>query len=639
MGIHREKLGDPAALDPEFMITIGGENMPGLVGFVSEFAQDTAEKLLVDMADTLKYNDLYRVDAYQEKGFGIGRVTLGITNSDPQPFWNEDQTVCIIMEGEIYDYQDSKKRLIRNGHCFQTNSDAEYVLHLFEELGEEFVSHLNGAYLVAIWDRRLQKLIITNDRFGLLPLYYSQQNNAFTFASSLQALTAVPNCRHRVDSLTVAQLLTFDYALGDRTLLMGAKVLPPASILTFYDYHLTLHPYWTLEFQDTCRPLSIGEYIEGFAHYMQQAVVRQASDDTPKGILLSGGLDSRMIAAFLGKGTQAGALHTFTFGIPNCDDARLAQEVASKLNTQHHFDELKPDYLLHMSQEGIRRTNGMMNCVHMHAFANLQTQTGYTNIIYKGFMGDALTGGHLERNLWADYDEHTLAHMIFAEATVLFDPNEQKELFADSFQQDIKNNVFQSFQAVLAESNAGLAANKYNHFDLSQRQRRFILNGVDLVRSRAVVRTPFCDNDLVEYMLKVPPGLRLDRFLMVQTLIRQFPDLAKIPYTGTGLPLMACMRDLRIRISRQVRWHLHSVGLLNSPTRKKKHYADYNHWLRTTLRSWVEETLLRKPTLERGYYNPEYIRRLVAEHMMGANHSLKLGMLLTIELWHQQFID
>lgn len=197
----------------------------------------------------------------------------------------------------------------------------------------------------------------------------------------------------------------------------------------------------------------------------------------------------------------------------------------------------------------------------------------------------------------------------------------------------------ESFRQAVKESKAMLPANIQNHFDLRQRQRRFILNGVELVRSQVIVRTPFCDNDLVDFMMTVPPGLRLDRFLVIQTLINHFPDLAKIPFTRSGFPLMECTEDLILRFNQLLQWHLHRIGLRRSPHPQRRHYANYNRWMRTSLRTWMEELLLSKNSLERGYFNPNYTRNLIAEHMNGADHALKLGMLITLELWHSQLLD
>ena len=615
--------------------------MPGLIGIVNEPDVAAAQVQLNKMVAAMQIEDRYHVDTFIDDGVSLGRLSLGITNSESQPIWNEDKSICIFMEGELFSYQDLKQGLLEAGHIFQfENNDAEFALHLYEELGEQFVNKLNGAFILALWDYRKKRLTIVNDRLGLYPLYYSIQKGRLTFASGVRALLAEPSLRRQVDLTGMSQMLSFEYPLDGRTLLEDVNLLDPATLLIFQKNHLDQRIYWNLEFHDNLRYQSEDEYVEGFLHFMQQAVARQAPHEHPAGALLSGGLDSRMILAFLGREPSGTTLKAFTFGIPGCDDARLAKEVAEKAGFQHIFYELKPDYLAEVAEKGISLTDGQMSCVHMHALANLDAQANDVEIIYKGFLGDALMGGHLNRQLWADYDLETSSRLIFEKETGGFTPDEQEKLFTQDTKNQIKTSAFESFKSILAQSNSTLLATRHSYFDYRQRQRRFTLNGVELVRSRAIVRTPFCDNDLVDFMLGVPPGLRLDRLIMFRALSEAFPNLAKIPYEGTGLPLIPCARDLRIRFERQLRWQLRSFGLRWISPPNKRPYADYAGWLRTDLQTWMENILLNQDTLDRGYFQRAYVHSLVKEHTTGeADHSRKLGILISLELWHRQYID
>lgn len=611
--------------------------MPGLVGVVGDMPPEARDKLLRNMAQALKHEDWYQVYLYADEAVGLGRVSLGILNPEPQPIWNEDHTLCIVMEGEVYGYEDEKRRLIERGHRFAVGNDVEYVLHLYEEYGEDFALKLNGAFVAAIWEPRVRRLLIINDRLGLRPLYYTQQNGKLLFAAGVRALLSCPYPARRVDLLALAEFLSLEYVLGDKTLLTDVHLFPPASLLAYHRGRLTIRPYWKLAFADTYPMQDEETIIEGVLYHLRQAVARQMRDDGIIGVMLSGGLDSRFILALMGEQEQS--VRTFTFGIPGCDDARSAWEVATRVGTSHHFLELEPGYLLEMGEEGVCLTDGMSSCAHMHVLGNLRQEAESVQILYLGFLGDALMGAHLHRDLWASYDEESFTRLLFQRTNVLFTEKEQAELFGEEVYRRVKGTVFASFQAVLEESNGILIADRQNCYDLHQRQRRFILNGHELLRSRLAVRTPFCDKDLVDFMLTVPPGLRLERRILVTALQRAFPELAKIPYEGTGLPLTSCFRDLCIRADRQIRWWLRAAGLKVVPEQRHRPYADYNTWMRTVLRPWVEDTLLSKRALERGYFNPGYIRNLVAGHMVGANHARKLGVLLTLELWHQLFLD
>jgi len=609
--------------------------MPGLIGVVSSQAADAVRDRLVEMARALRHHEWYQVHAYHADGIGLGRVSLGILNPEPQPIWNEDRSLCIIMEGEVYDYAQEKRDLEDRGHRFKVGNDADYVLHLYEEWGEDGLVRLNGAFVAAIWDTVRQRLTLFNDRLGLRPLYYVHRDGGLAFAAGVRALLTDASLPRRIDALAVAQYLSFDYALGDRTLIEDVHLLPPASILTLSEGHLALRSYWQLEFADVCQVRSQEEYLEATVYYLRQAVRRQARDDLPAGVSLSGGLDSRTIVGFLCEQGSGPKIHTFSYGIPNCDDARLAAEVSALVGATHHFYELKPDYLRDITPEGVWLTDGMKSCRHMHPLATLHEQAAHVRVMYIGFLGDPLMGGHLGRELWAEYEEDELARLLFAHTNTLCSPDELALLLSDEFA-SAAGVVYDSFREALAESKARLVANRQNHFDLRQRQRRLIVMGHEQVRSRLAVRTPFCDNDLVEFMLTVPPGYRLDRVLHIEALVRTFPDLAKVPYEGTGLPLVACARSLCIQIGRQMRWRLRAAGLKWVPELKAKPYADYDGWLRTALRDWTQEVLLGEEGRRSPLFKPEAARRLVDEHLAGAANAAKLGVLLSLELWRRR---
>jgi len=311
--------------------------MPGLIGFCGRSLKDQPEEFLGRMARALESEDRFKVDLYNDRHIGLGRVSLGITNPEPQPIWNEDGNLCIVMEGEIYDYAAQKQLLIERGHHFKTSSDAEFVLHLYEEFGEAFAVKLNGAFVVAIWDTRSSTLVLANDRLGLYPLYYAHVNADLTFGSGVRALLVDPDLPRSVDLVAINQFLVFDHVLDDRTLLNSVRLLPQASLLTFSDNRLNIRPYWTLKYPGIYEKRSEDAYIEQLLYFLRQAVVRQAPGDFPAGLLLSGGLDSRVLLALLRDGPADDAFHTFTWGIPGCDDARFAKAIATKVGTQHRF--------------------------------------------------------------------------------------------------------------------------------------------------------------------------------------------------------------------------------------------------------------------------------------------------------------
>jgi asparagine synthase (glutamine-hydrolysing) len=613
--------------------------MPGIFGFCDVQTRDDSDTRLKKMAGALEHYAWYQTHSFCKDGLGLGRVSIGLMNPEPQPLWNQDHSIAIVLEGELYDYQNQKQNLVARGHVFHLNNAVEFVLRLYEERGKQFTTYLNGAFALAIWDQRTRELILVNDRLGLRPLYYAHTPARFAFASGVRALLADPALSRQVDAVAIAQMLSFEYVLGNRTLLQQVQLLPPASLLTWCDGHLSVRPYWKLRFTENYRLQSRAEFLESLIYHLRRAVARQLPGDLPAGINLSGGYDSRMLLGLLGENSLRVPLRAFTFGSPTCDDVRFARELAAVAKIPHHYFELQPAYLRALGAAGVRLTDGMESCVHMHALANLDAQARQVRVLYTGHLADFLISPELKREWLAPYDDTTAHQFIFDDINVLFRDQDQSKLYTKNFRDQVEAEFDDAFHIVAAESQATMFADWRDNFDILQRCRRFTEQGSELLRSQVVCRTPFCDNDFVEFALTVPPGLRLDRALFKEALVKLFYAFAKVPVDKTGFPMVPCGRDLFLRAEQQARWRLQKLGLTWVRDRAPRDYADYGQWFRGELRDWVAEILLSDRALARGYFNPDFIRNLVAAHFAGAHYTSELGVLLSIELWHQQMID
>lgn len=615
--------------------------MPGLVGFAKALRQEEAGQLLAGMARSLESEDRFRVELHSEDGCGIGRVTLGIVTPEPQPVWSADRSLCLVMEGELYDTDELRLEIASRGFpC--GGGDAELALRTYEAFGEGFAVRLNGPFAIAIRDRREDKVVVVNDRLGQHPLYYARVGDGVVFGSGVRALLADPAVPRSVDRVAIAQFLTFDHALHDRTLLTAVRLLPQASMLVWAAGRFDIRQYWKLQFASpvTFRPET--EYVDALIHLLKQAMRRQVQhDNLPSGFLLSGGLDSRLLLALTCETSARNRISTFTWGVPGCEDAAYASEVSRKLRIPHYFYPLPQDWLQHGAAEGVRITDGLANIVNLHALATLKEQTEHAQVIYKGYMGDAMLGYAVQLPFWADYDEATRARVHFQSfvgfGVITFPPEELAQLLTEPVRREVGDAVLDEMNQGMAASGSQQLAIQRLYFDLTQRVPRMTIHGVQAVRSRAAARLPFCDNDLVEFALQIPPGLQLERQLITKVFVRAFPELAKIPYTQTGLPMVACAREIVLRARRLVAWHLEKKGLGRFVPGSRP-YQRYDEWFRTVLRGWVEETLLQPESLERGHFNPDRVRQIVTEHMNGANHTVKIGSLLSLELWHRLFL-
>jgi asparagine synthase (glutamine-hydrolysing) len=617
--------------------------MPGIFGFHRDLPQAESMALLGRMARALEPEPRFRADMHAEPGAGLGRVSLGLLNPESQPSWNDDQSVCLVMEGEIFDLGKIRQRLEALGHRMRDGSHSELLLHLYEESGEDFVAALNGAFILALWDRRKRRLLIANDRLGLFPLYYAQTAQGLAFASGVRGLLADPAVSKGVDRTAIAEFLTFDHVLGQRTLLSAVSLLPQATVLTFADGRMALRRYWTPMFPGSYPVYREAEYVEEASALLRQAVERQAPHGRPAAILLSGGLDSRAILGVLSHGANGDRPAALTWGIAGCDDARFARRAARVAGSSFTFLELSPDWLARLAEKAVRITDGMGNLVNLHVLAIAEAARQHAEIVYKGFLGDAMFGFGIPARYWADYDEATALNVhlqAYRDYNVLsFDFPEHERLFTESFRSAVGEGVLDDYRSAMTASGSRQLSDQRIYIDLTQRVPRMTLNGVEAARDQVAVRLPFCDNDLVDLSLRIPPGLRLGRQVIARALAQSFPDLAQVPVTPSGLPLVSCAQDVVVRGRQLVQWHLRKAGLSSLAGPATRPSKDYAGWFRTRLRGWVEGTLLAPSSLERGYFQPERIRQVVQEHMAGANHAVRLGALLSLELWHRMYLD
>lgn len=617
--------------------------MPGIFGYVQNKDRAQGELLLVKMAEALEPEARFKRDTYIEDGFGFGRASLGILNPEKQPVWNQSHSLAIVLEGELYDRQPLLARLEAHGGMAPAASDAELLLSLYELLGGGFVNLLNGQFILAIWNNQTRTLTLANDRLGLHPLYFSQTSQGLIFGSGVRALLADPQVSRQVDRVAIQEYLTFDHILGQRTLLESVQLLPQASILTYSQDTLTIQKYYDLRYETEYSLQTEQSYLDELMVHLQRAVQRQSPNGVPAGLMLSGGLDSRMLLGLLAKQKPHEPVETFTWSIPGSSDARYAREAAQKAGLPHHFFELKPDWLLEKGEKAVRITDGMGNMVNLHALATLEQEAGLAKVIYKGFMGDAMFGFGLRPRFWSLYNQST-AFEVHLEAyrdyrVLSFDLPDHSWVFTDSFLRDAGDGLREDYQTGILKCNSPDLADQRCYFDLAQRVPRMTLNGVQVVRDQAVVRLPFCDNDVVEFSARTPPFLRFERRIMNDAFVQAFPKLARVPLTNNNLPMVTCAREIWMRNVQFVQWHLrkHGLGWLAGPADRP--YKDYNTWFRTTLRPWVEETLLSSRSLERGYLRPEVIRQVVSDHMAGKNQAVQIGELMSIELWHRMALD
>src|ERR1700687_4401783 len=333
--------------------------MCGICGkLIFDPAARVSASLIKSMADTISHrgpdDEGYFVSG--SVGLGFRRLSIIDVSGGHQPLSNEDGTIHIVFNGEIYNYQELRQYLLGRGHVFRTQTDTETIVHFYEELGEACVEKLRGMFAFAIWDHRSKSLFLARDRVGIKPLYYSQSRNSVIFASEIKAILADPEMKAEVRPSMIDRFLTFDYLPGEETLFKNIYKLAPGHSLSFRAGNSYKRQYWDLHFEPS--PTTFRQAKSRLLNLLEESVTLHMISDVPVGFLLSGGLDSTaMLGLAAGKTSHAISSYTIGFSDSQTTDERpYARLAAQKYGSEHHettinanqFAEFLPKYIWHM---------------------------------------------------------------------------------------------------------------------------------------------------------------------------------------------------------------------------------------------------------------------------------------------------
>ena len=313
--------------------------MCGILGFVGHACLPDPQAVVERMTAALVHRGPDDQGTYVDRGTALGVRRLGVIDLETghQPVSNEDGTVWTVQNGEIYNYRALRDRLRRLGHVFRTQSDTEVIVHTYEEYGEDCVSHLDGMFAFAVWDARQGTLLLARDRMGEKPLYYHAGHEAFVFGSELRALLPHPAVPCRLDLGSLARYLDCEYVPTPHAILAGIEKLPAGHVLTISPGGKPRTArYWDLSFAaDTS--VSEREWQEALLHQLEASVRAQLVSDVPLGLFLSGGVDSSAIVALASRALTGRRVKTFSLGFaePSYDERPFARAVAAYCGTEH----------------------------------------------------------------------------------------------------------------------------------------------------------------------------------------------------------------------------------------------------------------------------------------------------------------
>ena len=586
-------------------------------------------------------------------GLGMRRLAIIDVNSGRQPVYNEDRTVVVVFNGEIYNYQELRAALLKRGHILTTHSDTECIAHLYEDFGEEYVTHLRGMFAIAIWDIRQKKLLLARDRFGIKPLYYWQDRRDLYFGSELKCLLSVDRYERQMDLQSVSEFFTFKYVPGPRTIYKGIAELPPGHTAVWRNGELTTRRYWQLKFS-TDRSKSVDYYREGLLHHLEEAVRLHLVSEVPLGSFLSGGIDSSAIVALMAK-ICPGNVKTFTVGFgegqPGADERPYARTIAEMFKTDHsecvyddpqtQVESILPS-MIQAFDEPFADSSMIPN------YLVCQAARQWVTVALSGIGGDELFAGY-ERyrgalaadsyqrlpgfltksmgaaihslpqwecaGLWIDRMKRFVDGAAlplperYQQYLAAFTESEKIDLFSQDFMNELKKSG--RVAAELAMKKVEQCQDPLEWILLTDMET--YLPDDELRKADRLsmwhsleVRVPFLDHKLVEFVATIPSQLKLKGWEKKHILIKSMEGI---------LPDSILRR------------------------RKQGFSIPLGDWLRGPLRDLVYAHVSSSHLRDLGIFKEKAIESMLDEHARGQkNHETKMWALLMFCLWHQHFI-
>jgi asparagine synthase (glutamine-hydrolysing) len=373
--------------------------MCGIVGIVYKNQEKTvSETEVVGMRDLLVHRGPDDHGIFIDGNVGLGHRRLSIIDlsSGHQPMTNEDETLWIVFNGEIYNFQNLREDLLNKGHTFKTKSDTEVILHLYEEKGEDCPAALNGIFAFAIWDKKNRSLFLARDHMGIKPFYYSETRDAFLFSSEIKSIVRSGHVEARCNEKVIPEYFIFRHVSGQNTLFQGIKSLLPAHSMVFKDGEVQTKDYWSPFPREKERHISFDVAAEELSWLIQDSVKKQLISDVPLGTFCSGGVDSSLVTAMASR-LVGRPINTFSVGFHEngYDETVYARMVSEQYGTSHHevrltneeFTELLPRMIWHNDEP-----LNFANSIQIYAISKLAKK--HVTVVLTGEGADELFGGY-----------------------------------------------------------------------------------------------------------------------------------------------------------------------------------------------------------------------------------------------------
>jgi asparagine synthase (glutamine-hydrolysing) len=618
-------------------------------------------ELLTRMTDTIRHRGPDDAGLWMDRsgtvGLGFRRLSIiDLSANGHQPMANENGTVHIVFNGEIYNFRDLRPSLEGKGHRFRSNTDMEVILHLYEDLGPACLEQLDGMFAFAIWDDRKRAWFIARDRLGVKPLYYTQQQGMLLFASEIKAILAHPQIRADLNPEAMGQYLAFKTTPAPLTMFAGIHKLPAGHFLTADSGgNLLVHSYW--DAVSAARPapqhFREEEIIANIRDLFSQAVTKRMIADVPVGAFLSGGLDSSAVVAEMA-GRSSGRVKTFSVGVrdfPQYSEFAFARQIAERFATDHHEIEIGvrevEEYLPHLVHQQDEPLADPV-CVPLHYVSKLAANAGVPVVLVGEGSDEQFFGYDTRiaffqryRRFWrpllslpqpglaAGYQAARVLHRatglggrvenvlrkastgagLFS-GSVAFGDEARANLLApgtagDTVPQQVVARIMDDLRREWPQAEIGA---QVMYLDLKIRLAELLLMRVDkITMSQSLeAREPFLDYHLIEYTMALPMTLKLKgwnpKHLFKEAMRGRVPD-----------------------------------AIVDRP--KQPFAAPIEEWLRQGLGGFARRVILNSHLRERGLLRYDRIERILADHERGAaDHGVQIWTLMNLSAWYDHWI-
>ncbi len=616
--------------------------MCGIAGILNPYSAQVDPDLLRRMCNVMRHRGPDDEGLYLGGCAGLGMRRLSIIDLETgrQPIHNEDRTVWVVLNGEIYNFRDLRQDLKSRGHAFYTLTDTETIVHLYEEYGDQCVDHLRGMFAFALWDERRRRLLLARDRLGVKPLYYAEFAGRLAFASELKALLELPYIEPEINWRAASHLFTFLTTPASDSIVQGVHKLPAGHLLIATPGGgARVLPYWDARFEPV-NGRSAGDLAEELRALVDESVRLRLVSDVPLGAFLSGGLDSSAVVASMARHLP-GPVKTFTIGFKDqaFDESAHARRVAREFGTEHHELVVEPEVIDIVEDIAWHLDEPFGDASAIPTYVVSKLAAGHVKVVLSGDGGDELFAGYDRYAVEARRRALRLpgsARRIAGAVAALLPPGMKGRNFLRNmaldgphryldesmlFRRDDMQRLF--LPEVLGRMGDGdpggeelgylaragghwLSAARY--MDMKAYLPQDILTKVDRMSMAHSLeaREPLLDHRLVEFAATLPPGMLLrggtTKWIFKEAMRGILPD------------------DIIDR-----RKHGFAIPL--------------GRWFRGKLGSFVRDLLLTKRSRERGIFNPAAIETLVRNHEAGRPLDLEIWTLLSFELWCRAFVD